>query len=215
MCVTVCSPGYYKDESQTCKPCNSQCLNCESATGCTSCRDPAKVLLFGECQYESCAQQYYLDFSTKTCKECDWSCNACKGPLRTDCLQCMESSVLHEGACVEQCPTAFYKESDTCQRCDQHCLQCHQPNECSLCEAPFFLLDTQCVYKCRKGYYADHAQRKCIACPHGCLECDSDSLCHLCDSNTFLKNKICISACGQGFYGNKWTRECEGECLSL
>ncbi|XP_019470100.1 extracellular matrix protein FRAS1-like isoform X2 [Meleagris gallopavo] len=204
-----------KSLSRATAACNSQCLNCESATGCTSCRDPAKVLLFGECQYESCAQQYYLDFSTKTCKECDWSCNACKGPLRTDCLQCMESSVLHEGACVEQCPTAFYKESDTCQRCDQHCLQCHQPNECSLCEAPFFLLDTQCVYKCRKGYYADHAQRKCIACPHGCLECDSDSLCHLCDSNTFLKNKICISACGQGFYGNKWTRECEGECLSL
>uniref|UniRef100_A0A8C9EKS7 Calx-beta domain-containing protein n=1 Tax=Pavo cristatus TaxID=9049 RepID=A0A8C9EKS7_PAVCR len=207
MCVPVCSPGYYKDESQTCKPCNSQCLNCESATGCTSCRDPAKVLLFGECQYESCAQQYYLDLSTKTCKECDWSCNACKGPLRTDCLQCMEGSVLHEGACVEQCPAAFYKESDTCQRCDQHCLQCHQPNECSLCEAPFFLLDTQCIYKCGKGYYADHAQRKCIACPHGCLECDSDNLCHLCDSSTFLKNKICISACGQGFYGNKWTRD--------
>ncbi|XP_031463336.1 extracellular matrix protein FRAS1 [Phasianus colchicus] len=209
MCVTVCSPGYYKDGSQTCKPCNSQCLNCESATGCTSCRDPAKVLLFGECQYESCAQQYYLDFSTKTCKECDWSCNACKGPLRTDCLQCMDSSVLHEGACVEQCPTGFYKESETCQRCDQHCLQCHQPNECSLCEAPFFLLGTQCVYKCGKGYYADHTQRKCIACPPGCLECDSDSLCHLCDSNTFLKNKICISACGQGFYGSKRTRECE------
>lgn len=48
--------------------CNRQCLNCESAAGCTSCRDPAKVLLFGECQYESCAQQYYLDFSTKTCR---------------------------------------------------------------------------------------------------------------------------------------------------
>lgn len=47
--------------------------------------------------------------------ECDWSCNACKGPRRTDCLQCMEGYVLHEGACVEQCPAAFYKESDTCQ----------------------------------------------------------------------------------------------------
>lgn len=48
--------------------CNRQCLSCESAAGCTSCRDPAKVLLFGECQYESCAQQYYLDFSSKTCR---------------------------------------------------------------------------------------------------------------------------------------------------
>ncbi|XP_062470145.1 extracellular matrix organizing protein FRAS1 [Pezoporus occidentalis] len=209
MCVPVCSQGYYRDAKQTCRPCNSQCLSCESATSCTSCRDPTKVLLFGECQYESCAQQYYLDFSSKTCRECDWSCNACKGPQRTDCLQCMEGYVLHEGACVEQCPAAFYKESETCQRCDQHCLQCHQADECSLCEAPFFLLDTHCVPKCGKRYYPDPAQHKCTACPQGCLECDSDSLCHLCDSTTFLKNKICVSACGQGFYGNTWTRECE------
>lgn len=48
--------------------CDSQCLSCESAAGCTSCRDPAKVLLFGDCQYESCAQQYYLDFSSNTCR---------------------------------------------------------------------------------------------------------------------------------------------------
>ncbi|KAM6269950.1 LOW QUALITY PROTEIN: extracellular matrix organizing protein FRAS1 [Porphyrio hochstetteri] len=209
MCVPVCSQGYYRDDRQTCKPCSSQCLSCESAAGCTSCRDPAKVLSFGECQEESCAQQYYLDFSSMTCRECDWSCNACKGPLRTDCLQCMEGHVLHEGACVEQCPAAFYREADTCQRCEQHCLRCRQPGECSLCRAPFFLLGAGCVQSCGQRYYSDQAERECRACPPGCLECDSASLCHLCDSTMFLKNKICVPACGQGFYGNTWTRECE------
>ncbi|XP_027744997.1 extracellular matrix protein FRAS1 [Empidonax traillii] len=209
-CVPSCSPGYYRDDRHTCTPCSSQCWSCDSAAGCTSCRDPAKVLLFGECQYESCAQQYYLDFSSKTCRECDWSCNACKGPQRTDCLQCMEGHVLHEGACVEQCPAAFYRESDTCQRCAPPCLQCHgAADECSLCQAPFFLLDTRCVPRCGEGYYADHAKQKCTACPPGCLECDSDSLCHLCDSSAFLKDHTCVSACGQGFYGNTRTRECE------
>ncbi|KAM7021681.1 LOW QUALITY PROTEIN: extracellular matrix organizing protein FRAS1 [Passerculus sandwichensis] len=208
-CARLCSLGYYRDDSNTCRPCSSQCRSCDSAAGCTSCRDAAKVLLFGECQYDRCAQQYYLDFSTNTCKECDWSCNACKGPQRTDCLQCMEGHVLHEGACVEQCPPAFYRESDTCQRCDQPCLQCHQADKCSLCPAPFFLLGSACVPKCGQGYHADEAQRQCTACPPGCLECDSGSLCHLCDSSTFLKNKICVSACGQGFYGNPRTRECE------
>ncbi|KFO84606.1 Extracellular matrix protein FRAS1, partial [Buceros rhinoceros silvestris] len=208
-CAPACSPGHYRDDRQTCKPCNSQCRSCEAAAGCTSCRDPAKVLLFGECQDESCAQQYYLDFSSKTCRECDWSCNACKGPQRTDCLQCMEGYVLHEGACVEQCPAAFYKESDTCQRCDPHCLQCRQAEECSLCEAPFYLADARCVRSCGERYYADHAQRRCSACPPGCLECDSDGLCHRCDSATFLENKTCVPACGQGSYGSTWTRECE------
>lgn len=35
---------------------------------CTACRDPAKVLLFGECQYESCAHQYYLNTTTRVCR---------------------------------------------------------------------------------------------------------------------------------------------------
>lgn len=47
--------------------CKQQCLSCEGADACTSCRDPAKVLLFGECQYEGCAQQYYLNTTTRTC----------------------------------------------------------------------------------------------------------------------------------------------------
>ncbi|XP_016153247.1 PREDICTED: extracellular matrix protein FRAS1 [Ficedula albicollis] len=208
-CAPLCSLGYYRDASHTCRPCSSQCRSCDSAAGCTSCRDAAKVLLFGECQYQSCAHQYYLDFSSNTCRECDWSCNACKGPHRNDCLQCMEGHVLHEGACVEECPPSFYQESDTCQRCDQPCLQCHQADKCSLCPAPFFLLGSLCVPKCGQRYYADEARRECTACPPGCLECASGSLCHLCDSTTFLKNKICVSACGQGFYGNTWTRECE------
>lgn len=48
--------------------CDPQCWSCEMAGVCTSCRDPAKVLLFGECQYESCAQQYYLNTTTHTCR---------------------------------------------------------------------------------------------------------------------------------------------------
>ncbi|XP_064918597.1 extracellular matrix organizing protein FRAS1 isoform X3 [Columba livia] len=209
-CVSVCPQGYYSDGSRTCRPCDSQCRSCESAAGCTSCRDPARVLQFGECRYESCAQQYYLDLSSGTCRECDWSCNACKGPGRTDCLQCMEGYVLHDGACVEQCPAGYYQESDTCQRCDdERCLQCRQPDQCSLCQAPFFLLDARCVRECGKRHYADEAQRKCTACPPGCLECDSSSLCRLCDSTTFLSNNTCLPACGQGFYGNTWTRQCE------
>lgn len=51
-----------------CSACNTHCGSCDSQASCTSCRDPSKVLLFGECQYESCAPQYYLDVSTKTCK---------------------------------------------------------------------------------------------------------------------------------------------------
>ncbi|XP_061439271.1 extracellular matrix organizing protein FRAS1 isoform X3 [Rhineura floridana] len=209
-CVLACFLGFYRDEDQHCKPCSDLCLSCASGTHCTSCKDPSNVLLFGECQDDSCAPQYYLDFNTKTCKECDWSCNACSGPQSTDCLQCMEGYILHDGACVERCPSTFYRESDTCQRCDDdHCLQCHAPNECTRCEAPFLLLGSYCVSACGKRYYADHGEQRCSACPEGCLECDKSSRCQVCDSTTFLQESHCVSDCSHGFYGNPWSRECE------
>ncbi|MGH0123135.1 UNVERIFIED_CONTAM: hypothetical protein FKN15_026250 [Acipenser sinensis] len=68
LCSSHCYTGYYSDENRVCQACNRKCLTCESAGSCTSCRDPQKVLLFRECQYESCAQQYYLDFTSRTCK---------------------------------------------------------------------------------------------------------------------------------------------------
>ncbi|XP_077332215.1 extracellular matrix organizing protein FRAS1 [Lithobates pipiens] len=208
MCTEFCAQGYYQD-GNVCKACNSQCLGCDSAEGCSACKDPKKVLLFGECQYESCTQQYYLDYSTATCKECDWSCNACKGPLNTDCLQCMEHYVLHNGACVEHCPPTYYKHRDTCRECAEHCLLCTNSSHCSQCEAPFYLLDGQCVTECGKHHVVSHSDRRCLACPSGCLECDQSLQCKICDRQTFLKNHHCVPHCGNNFLGNSRTRRCE------
>lgn len=46
--------------------------------------------------------------------ECDWSCNACRGPLRTDCLQCMEGHVLQNGVCVPTCSQGSYQDDERC-----------------------------------------------------------------------------------------------------
>lgn len=185
----------------------------------------------------------------------------------------MEGYVLHEGACVEQCPAAFYKESETCQSefflsitsnhccqhvsllvsnlwtsciqksrftfrslaalqythaielwflwgitaqcrkqlkavlrwtlyiwllgCDQHCLQCHRPDECSLCEAPFFLLDVHCVHKCGKRYYADHAQQKCTGKQSERDVVERNQGCSLCSIHCFFSARL-------GWRGKAW-----------
>ncbi|XP_064440740.1 extracellular matrix organizing protein FRAS1 isoform X1 [Mirounga angustirostris] len=198
-CSTACFPGHYLDDSRACQPCEAHCGSCDSQASCTSCRDPNKVLLFGECQYEGCAPQYYLDFSTNICKECDWSCNACSGPLRTDCLQCMDGYVLQDGACVEQCSPSFYRDLGLCKSCSNHCVQCQGPHECTRCEEPYLLLEAQCVQECGKGYFADHANRQCTACPRACLRCSRRDRCHQCDHGFFLKSGLCVSNCIPGF----------------
>ncbi|XP_070250414.1 extracellular matrix organizing protein FRAS1 [Myotis yumanensis] len=209
-CSTTCFPGHYLDDSHSCQSCNPHCGSCDSQASCTSCRDPNKVLLFGDCQNENCAPQYYLDFSTKTCKECDWSCNACSGPLRTDCLQCMDGYVLQDSTCVEQCAPSFYRDSGLCKGCDSHCLQCQGPQECTRCEEPFLLLGAQCVQECGKGYFADHASRKCAACPRRCLQCSHRSRCHRCDHGFSLKSGLCVSNCVPGFSAHSSNETCAG-----
>ncbi|KAM9238088.1 extracellular matrix organizing protein FRAS1 [Dugong dugon] len=210
-CTSTCFPGHYLDDTHACRPCDTRCRSCDSQASCTSCRDPNKVLLFGECQYESCAPQYYLDFSTKTCKECDWSCNACKGPLRTDCLQCMDGYILQDGACVEQCSPPFYRDLGLCKSCGSHCLQCQGPDECNLCEGPFLLFEAQCVQECGKGYFADRKTHKCTACPQGCLQCTHRDQCHLCDHGFFLKSGLCVSNCVSGFSSLSFNGTCAGK----
>ncbi|XP_060542993.1 extracellular matrix organizing protein FRAS1 [Pantherophis guttatus] len=209
-CLSACSLGFYQDDNLHCKPCSDSCLSCDSRSHCTSCKDPSKVLLFGECQYDKCPSQYFLDVSTRTCKECDWSCNVCHGPNRTDCLQCMEGYFLQQGACVEHCLPAFFRESETCQRCvDDHCLQCDGPRKCVRCQAPFLLLDSQCVLSCGKRYYGDHGGQICLACPEGCLECDGSTRCRVCNSTTFLQKGLCVADCGRGVYNDPRNRQCK------
>uniref|UniRef100_A0A4W4DQF0 VWFC domain-containing protein n=1 Tax=Electrophorus electricus TaxID=8005 RepID=A0A4W4DQF0_ELEEL len=187
--------------------CDHQCLSCEMAEICTSCRDPAKVLLFGECQYESCAQQYYLNTTTRTCRECDWSCNSCQGPLRSDCLQCMEGHVLHNGVCVPACSLGSYQDGD--RYCDDHCEQCQGPGRCLQCQVPYALQNGQCVLGCGRSHFLDSATQQCVACPSGCVECGSARECHVCMENTFRKNGQCTPDCGRGYYGDRKARQCK------
>ncbi|XP_010788510.1 extracellular matrix protein FRAS1-like, partial [Notothenia coriiceps] len=177
---------------------------------CTSCRDPAKVLLFGECQYDSCAHQYYLNTSTRACRECDWSCNACKGPLRTDCLLCMEGHVLQDGLCTQGCSTGFYRDGDKCLGCDDHCTECQGPGQCHMCQPPYATLQGQCVLECGRNYFLEASSQICKPCSSDCVLCDGVGRCSACRDQTFLMEGYCTPNCGHGFYADQKTRTCHG-----
>uniref|UniRef100_A0A672YIC3 VWFC domain-containing protein n=1 Tax=Sphaeramia orbicularis TaxID=375764 RepID=A0A672YIC3_9TELE len=192
LCATECPLGYYDNGHRI--SCDSQCLTCDMAGVCTSCRDPAKVLLFGECQYDSCAHQYYLNTTTRACRECDWSCNACKGPLRTDCLQCMDGYVLQDGVCTQGCSPGFYKDGDRC--CDEHCVQCLGPGQCQRCHAPYATLQGQCVLECGRNHFLEEASQVCKPCSSDCVLCDGIGSCSACRDQTYLIEGYCTPDCG-------------------
>ncbi|KAM9392081.1 extracellular matrix organizing protein FRAS1 [Pholidichthys leucotaenia] len=208
LCAPKCPLGYYDNGYRICQVCDSQCLTCDVPRVCTSCRDPAKVLLFGECQYDSCAHQYYLNTTTRSCRECDWSCNACKGPLRTDCLQCMEGYVLQDGVCTQGCSLGSYQDGDRCLGCDNHCLKCQGPGQCQQCQPPYAILQGQCVLECGRSHFLDATSKVCKPCSSDCVLCDGVRLCRACRDQTYLMEGYCTPDCGHGYRADQKTRTC-------
>uniref|UniRef100_H3DH31 Fraser extracellular matrix complex subunit 1 n=1 Tax=Tetraodon nigroviridis TaxID=99883 RepID=H3DH31_TETNG len=209
LCAPKCPLGYYDNSRRECQPCDSQCLTCATAGVCTSCRDPTRVLLFGECQYDSCAHQYYLNTTTRACRECDWSCNACRGPLRTDCLLCMDGYVLQEGVCTQGCSSGFYQDGDKCFGCDDHCEVCQGPGRCQQCQAPYAVLQGQCVRRCGRNYFLDVTSRHCKPCSSDCTLCEEVGRCKACREQTYLMKGYCTPNCGHGYYADQKTRTCQ------
>ncbi|XP_045551338.1 extracellular matrix organizing protein FRAS1 isoform X3 [Salmo salar] len=214
LCAPTCPLGYYAEGDRRCRACGSQCLSCEMGGVCTSCRDPGKVLMFGECQYDSCAHQYYLNTTIRACRECDWSCNECKGPLRTDCLQCMEGHVLQDGLCTQSCSPGSYQNGERCLSCDEHCEVCHGPGQCGRCQTPYSTLQGHCVLECGRTFFLDSSLKLCTPCSADCVECEGMGRCTVCRQNTYLRDGYCTLDCGHGFYSDKKTRTCHANSQS-
>uniref|UniRef100_A0A3Q1CIX6 VWFC domain-containing protein n=1 Tax=Amphiprion ocellaris TaxID=80972 RepID=A0A3Q1CIX6_AMPOC len=208
LCAPKCPLGYHDNGHRICQVCDSQCLTCDMPGVCTSCRDPTKVLLFGECQYDSCAHQYYLNTTTRTCRECDWSCNACKGPQRTDCLQCMDGYVLQDGVCSPGCSLGSYQDGDRCLACDDHCMECGGPGQCQECQPPYATLQGQCVLECGRNHFLDASSKVCKSCSSDCVLCDGVGQCRACRHQTYLMEGYCTPDCGHGYYADQKTRTC-------
>ncbi|CAJ1069789.1 extracellular matrix protein FRAS1 [Xyrichtys novacula] len=208
LCAAKCPLGYYDNGYHFCQACESQCLTCEMGGACTSCRDPTKVLLFGECRYETCAHQYYLNTTSRACRECDWSCNTCRGPLRTDCIQCMDGYVLQDGVCSQSCSPGYFQDGDMCVGCDDHCLQCVGPGQCKRCSPPFSTLQGVCVLNCGRSFFMDTATHTCKPCSSECVLCDGVGRCLSCSEHTYLLEGYCTPDCWQGFYADLKNRSC-------
>uniref|UniRef100_UPI0037E879D7 extracellular matrix organizing protein FRAS1 n=1 Tax=Semicossyphus pulcher TaxID=241346 RepID=UPI0037E879D7 len=208
LCVPECPLGYYDNGHRVCQSCDAQCLTCEVGGACTSCRDPTKVLMFGECQYHTCAHQYYLNTTTRACRECDWSCNSCRGPLRTDCLQCMEGYVLQDGVCAQSCSIGSFQDGDVCVGCDDHCEECRGPSQCQRCTPPFASLQGHCVLDCGRNFFMDTSSQLCTACSSDCVLCEEVGHCRACRDQTYLMEGYCTPDCGRGYYADLRTRSC-------
>ena len=129
-CLSSCSsaPGHWEDRSTNeCSPCSTGCLTCigPESDSCLSCEEGYVLNAAGNQCNKNCSQQdYYANYTTRTCLQCDKACSSCFGPLHTDCLTCKPGYYMQPSpsstTCLNSCPIINYCPDDktgTCGPC--------------------------------------------------------------------------------------------------
>ena len=133
-CAPRCSPDEFLDGSTSPKRCRKIECNIQNCSRCDS---------RGSC--EVCKTAYFLEPSSRTCKECPQGCSRC-GPSG-ECQFCENHQFLQtdDQSCLKTCKTNEYKDFNLrkCKRCSEGCESCSDSSSCD------YLIDfiVRSVYK--------------------------------------------------------------------
>lgn len=198
----ICNPGYYLSGG-VCLACTTTgmvgCIDCSSATVCTSCNSTGYYMLSGSTC--SCINGYYS--SGSSCASCGSLVGCLLCTSATTCTSCnsVELFQLVGSACT--CIDGFYLSGNDCVPCPVGCTICDSTGtSCSSCDTAegFVLSGSSCV--CATGTYlpvGGIACSQCSAIYSMCLVCTASS-CTSCQSPAIVSGSSC--ACPAGYYND-------------
>ncbi|EAS04000.3 EGF-like domain protein (macronuclear) [Tetrahymena thermophila SB210] len=233
-----CKPGYSEDvtlpNNPKCMPCSYTCQTCSAANDANSCSSCSssnnRVLVGSTC---NCMDGYYDNGNSSVCLNCNYTCKTCSyNQFQTPQLQCLSCDpdnyrYLSNGSCL--CKTGYYDDgnSPVCQKCQQSCLSCIQPNICKTCDSvQKRILDPislTCI--CQDGTF-ENANKVCQACDLSCQTCinNTNTGCTSCQSSYQRAFKLILSNpysgscnCIDGYYqspNNQVCLPCHYSCYS-
>ncbi len=169
-CGDSCPDKYYVD-SGVCLPCDAKCKSCTGTT--TYCVDGCESpYLFKSHRCVSDCGEGYTAISGQ-CEACDSDCSVCYYDSRSEskvCTECVSSKLLHQGACVQVCPSGYYADSTAgeCKACSVECTKCISSGNkaCTVCNTTFgytMIAANVCDFPtCAKGTYFNQTARSCM-----------------------------------------------------
>ncbi|CAG2175127.1 unnamed protein product, partial [Oppiella nova] len=203
--------------------CNKSCATCATSGNenqCDTCHKDDK-LWNGTCISGQCPDVHFERITNTgiVCDSCHKSCNACVGPLHTDCTHCYPNSTLtSDGLCVSICTYGQYYDNkvDACMSCHETCSQCWGPgvDECHECKSGFHIENYRCLRCCPTspcdGSLLDRQPIEYIqitnsigmsvvdknGCNKSCATCatsGNENQCDTCHKDDKLWNGTCIS----------------------
>ncbi|CAG9324576.1 unnamed protein product [Blepharisma stoltei] len=164
----------------TCGDCDISCATCSGfgPTKCLTCADLSVNIALppGSC---SCGlSQYTISHNPLACGNCHATCKSCSGPLSTQCISCMDSSIILAtiGSC--SCKSNEYmvqKNPLLCETCDDLCKTCNGPTsgDCLTCKNSTFspsAIPGFCACKANQ-FISQYSPLLCKNCDSSCNTC--------------------------------------------
>ena len=148
-CVQTCPVGSFSNESNSCIPCDNQCVLASGCFGptaaeCNQCNNvqiaatlfDSTTTIPGDICIERCPVAFYVD-ANRFCQPCSAECAGnCTGPTPFECINCRNFSVVYPNntrQCVPTCnpdPNRLTMYSDTSGRCQMCSLRCSVQGGC-------------------------------------------------------------------------------------
>jgi len=228
-CVTDCGSGktFLNGHCVKCKHPDCKMCEKENPENCDKCKS---LYTHEDTCTDECPEGMVEDVVKKVCVDCDPTCKECKSNTEVNiCTECHEPMILHDGKCINECPSGTRLVHDKCEECaDENCSLCGtdttKPSEetCFECEKGYSLYKGTCHNDCPIGTYTivfQNGASKCQKCHKGCVNCLNDDTCEECTSGYYLdqETKQCVHHCPVGFYGDCYEnicKPCDSACKS-
>ncbi|EAR89409.2 zinc finger lsd1 subclass family protein (macronuclear) [Tetrahymena thermophila SB210] len=232
-----CPNGQNYDSNNQCYGCSTTC-SCNYQDQCISCKDKVNNKLNTEkntCEPCQTSQGYYIE--GQRCLRCHISCQTCKGPNETDCLDCIDKAIKYQdGTCKynnlnpNDCISPYKLDKNkNCVLCDQdgqyvkgkNCVECQADLKCQKCspetqctqcydnQPEKYLQDRKKCTDCKQnGYFIN--SNICDKCISNCDQCDNKSSCKKCSPGYYIleDNQTCSQCKQDGYYIDKSNQFC-------
>jgi proprotein convertase subtilisin/kexin type 5 len=161
------------------------CLNCFSATNCSSCNNTNGTLYLyapeGQCT-SSCFGLINTIIVGSNCLQCTSGCLNCSGSQST-CTSCIEGYffIRSNSTCTITCSAPNIAYLGVCDLCLSPCASCNSTNSsnpskpgnitiCTACISGYYLYSNGCYSICPNSTYANSSTR-CSSCSISCALC--------------------------------------------
>ncbi|CAG9329823.1 unnamed protein product [Blepharisma stoltei] len=201
---TICLPGYYLNDQNTCSSCGAIFAGCNTCSGSSKCLE--------------CSPGYWLN--SNSCLPCSSipNCQTCTDS--TKCTKCKATYLLNENksctsSSIENCDVVVSNNPSTCQQCSKGCFW--DSTKCNACSVSLPNCDTcsssTTCSLCKTGYCLNFSQ--CSLCRNAlenCLECSLDgSSCLKCDSGYYPNHE---NKCTKSFLNSCAKVSDDGTCIA-